>query len=67
MDVRQPGDPVKAAIAIVKVVLSGEAPLHFPLGKYVVKKQRDRAAALTREAEQWEGVASNTDFADFTH
>lgn len=62
MNGRQPGDPVKAAGAIVKRVLGGEAPLHLPLGKYAVKKLRDKAAALTREAEKWEAVASAADF-----
>lgn len=62
MNGRQPGDPAKAAAAIVKMVLDGEVPLHLPLGKYVVKKCRDKAAALTREAEKWEAVASSTDF-----
>lgn len=62
MDGRQPGDPAKAAEAIVKMVLDGEAPLHFPLGGYVVKKFRDKAAALTREAEKWEAVARATEF-----
>lgn len=62
MDGKQPGDPAKAAAAIVQMVLDGEAPLHFPLGKYVVKKLRDKAAALTREAEKWEAVASGTEF-----
>lgn len=62
MDGKQPGDPAKAAAAIVKMVLDGEAPLHFPLGKYVVKKLRDKAAALTREAEKWEAVAAATEF-----
>jgi NAD(P)-dependent dehydrogenase (short-subunit alcohol dehydrogenase family) len=62
MDGKQPGDPAKAAAAIVQMVLDGEAPLHFPLGKYVVKKLRDKAAALTREAEKGEAVASGTEF-----
>lgn len=59
---KQPGDPVRAAEAIVKMVLDGQAPLRLPLGKYVVKKMRDKAAALTREVEQWGEVAVNTDF-----
>ena len=59
---KQPGDPVRAAEAIVKMVLNGEAPLRLPLGKYVVKKMRDKAAALTREVEKWGEVAANTDF-----
>lgn len=62
MDGKQPGDPAKAAAAIVKMVLDGESPLHFPLGKYVVKKLRDKAAALTREAERWETVAAGTEY-----
>lgn len=62
MNGKQPGDPAKAAEAIVKMVLDGEATLHLPLGKYVVKKLRDKAAALTREADKWEAVASGTDF-----
>ncbi len=62
MNGKQPGDPAKAAEAIVRMVIEGEAPLHLPLGKYVVKKFRDKAAALTREAEKWEAVAVGTDF-----
>ena len=62
MNGKQPGDPARAASAIVETVLSGEAPLHFPLGKYVVKKLRDKAAALTREANKWEAVAASTEF-----
>lgn len=62
MNGKQPGDPAKAAAAIVKMVLDGEAPLRLPLGKYVVKKFRDKAEALTREAEKWEAVAAGTEF-----
>lgn len=62
MNGRQPGDPRRAAEAIVKMVLDGEAPPCLPLGKYVVKKLRARAEALTREAETWEPVASGADF-----
>ena len=49
MDGRQPGDPRRAAEAIVELVCNGEAPLRFPLGGYVVKKLRDKAAALNRD------------------
>ena len=50
------------AASALQMVLDGEAPLHFPLGKYVVKKLRDKAAALTREAEKWDAVAAATEF-----
>ena len=63
MNGKQPGDPARAAEAIVKMILDGDAPLHLPLGKYVIKKLRDKAAALTREAEKWESVAAAADYA----
>jgi len=59
---RQPGDPALAAGQIVRMVLNGEAPLHLPLGWHMVKKLRDKAAALTREADQL-AAASGTEFA----
>ena len=62
MNGKQPGDPARAAKAIVETVLNGEAPLRLPLGKYVVKKLRDKAAALTREADKWEALAASTEF-----
>ena len=60
---RQPGDPAKAAELIVQTVLSGDAPLRLPLGKYMIKKMRNKAVSLTREVEKWEVSASSTDFA----
>ena len=62
IDGRQPGDPGKAAELIVQTVLAGEAPLRLPLGKYMIKKMRAKAASLTREAEQWEAAANGTEF-----
>lgn len=64
MDGKQPGDPARAAAAIVAMVRNGEAPMRFPLGKYAVKKLRDKAAALTRDADKWEALAAGTDFPD---
>lgn len=61
MDGKQPGDPDLAAAAIVRMVHEGVAPLRMPLGKYAVKKLRDRSAALLREAERGEQVAGETD------
>ncbi len=61
MDGKQPGDPDLAAAAIVRMVQEGAAPLRMPLGKYAVKKLRDRAAALLGDAERGEQVAAETD------
>jgi len=60
---KQPGDPAKAADLIVESVLNGDNSLRLPLGKYMIKKMRDKAASLTREADKWDAAASRTDFA----
>lgn len=61
-DGRQPGDPGRAASLIVDTLLSGQAPLHLPLGGYILKKMADKAAALAREAAQWQDAAKACDF-----
>lgn len=63
MSGKQPGDPAKAAALIVRTVLSGDAPMRLPLGKYMIRKTRDKAAALNREADKWEAEAGGTEFA----
>ena len=62
LDGKQPGDPAKAAELIVQTILAGDAPLRLPLGKYMIKKMRDKSASLLRDAEKWDIAASNTDF-----
>jgi NAD(P)-dependent dehydrogenase (short-subunit alcohol dehydrogenase family) len=61
MDGRQPGDPQRAARAVVARILAGEAPARLPLGGYLVKKWRDQAALLLREAEQEQAWAVSAD------
>lgn len=61
MNGKQPGDPDLAAEAIVKMVHSGKAPSRMPLGKYVVKKTKDRLASLLREVEELESLAASCD------
>ena len=63
MNGKQPGDPAKAASLIVRTVLSGDAPMRLPLGKYMIRKTRDKAAFLNREADKWEAEAGSTEFA----
>jgi NAD(P)-dependent dehydrogenase (short-subunit alcohol dehydrogenase family) len=62
IDGKQPGDPARAAAAIVEMVRSGKAPFRMPLGRYMVKKLRDRGAELTRAADEGEAVAVSADF-----
>lgn len=63
MNGRQPGDPARAAEAILALVNSESPPLRLVLGRYAIKKTRDKAAALLRDAETSERLAGNLDFA----
>ncbi len=62
MDGKQTGDPVKAARLIADLVERGHSGLRVPLGRYAVKKLKDRAANLLREVEAIETEAAATDF-----
>ncbi len=62
IDGRQPGDPARAAAAIVNMVRSGNAPFRMPLGRYMVKKLRDRGAEFTQAALAGEAVAATAEF-----
>jgi NAD(P)-dependent dehydrogenase (short-subunit alcohol dehydrogenase family) len=59
---RQPGDPAKAAAAILAAVDAPSPPLRLVLGKYATDKARRRHTAGLRELEAWEGVGAAADF-----
>lgn len=63
MDGKQVGDPARAAKMIVDLVERGHTGMRVPLGKYAVKKVKDRAASVLREVEAIEAEAAGTDFA----
>ncbi|NMG07726.1 oxidoreductase [Brasilonema sp. UFV-L1] len=58
----QPGDPDKAAQALIQVVNSKNPPLRLVLGKYAYNKFRKKIKSLTAELDVWEQIAANTDF-----
>lgn len=62
MDGKQPGDPAKAAAAILAAVESPAPPLRLVLGKYANAKAARRAAELERERTAWESVGLPTDY-----
>jgi NAD(P)-dependent dehydrogenase (short-subunit alcohol dehydrogenase family) len=62
MDGKQVGDPTRAAKLIVDLVARGHTGMRVPLGKYAVKKVKDRAASVLREVEAVEAEAAGTDF-----
>jgi NAD(P)-dependent dehydrogenase (short-subunit alcohol dehydrogenase family) len=58
----QPGDPDKAAQVLIQAVNSNHPPLRLVLGKYAYKKFRQKLQSLTAELDEWEAIASSTDF-----
>jgi NAD(P)-dependent dehydrogenase (short-subunit alcohol dehydrogenase family) len=59
---KQPGDPVRAAQAIVKAVASPNPPHHLLLGNDAYEGATAKLAALSKEFKAWELVARGADF-----
>lgn len=59
---KQPGDPEKAANAIIQMVKSDNPPLRLVLGKYAYSKFRKKIESLNQELDGWAELAMNTDF-----
>ncbi len=59
---KQPGDPEKAAEAIIDAVESDTPPLRLVLGKYANDKLRKKLADAERERTAWEHVGLAVDF-----
>ena len=62
MDGKQPGDPVRAASRIVRMVGQGRAPLRLVLGKYALDKTRKMLVAREAELREWEPEGLETEF-----
>jgi short-subunit dehydrogenase len=62
MDGTQPGDPAKAAAAILRAVDADEAPLRLALGADAVEAIRAKHAQLAADLAAWEDVSRATDF-----
>ena len=59
---RQPGDPARAAAAIVKAVEAPEPPLRLLLGKAALAGARAKVAAMSKDFEAWAEVTEGADF-----
>ncbi|MET8322624.1 hypothetical protein [Micromonospora sp. NPDC005189] len=57
----QLGDPVRAATAIIEVVVSGRAPLHQLLGSGSYSPAKSRIDSLTFDVEAGRELAHTTD------
>lgn len=60
----QPGDPVKAANAIIDVVESEQPPLRLQLGRDTIAAVEAKIAHVQTELAQWRAVAESTDHDD---
>lgn len=59
---RQPGDPSKAARAILEVIASDEPPTHLLLGPDAVRYVRAALDELNAEITKWESLSASTNF-----
>jgi NAD(P)-dependent dehydrogenase (short-subunit alcohol dehydrogenase family) len=61
---RQPGDPKKAAEAIIAAVESADPPLHLLLGPDALRFVGEKLGALQAEILKWAPVSAATNFSD---
>jgi NAD(P)-dependent dehydrogenase (short-subunit alcohol dehydrogenase family) len=59
---KQPGDPERAAEAIVKAVESDNPPLRLLLGKAALKGARNKLEQLKKDFDTWEDTTTGADF-----
>jgi NAD(P)-dependent dehydrogenase (short-subunit alcohol dehydrogenase family) len=59
---KQPGDPARAADAIVKAVTSPTPPLHLLLGRFAYERFNVKLDLLKSEMETWRSTTLETDF-----
>jgi len=62
----QPGDPRKAARAILELAAMPEAPLRLPLGNDAMAVLRNGYQTSAEELERWAEITKSTDFDDLT-
>lgn len=61
---KQPGDPSKAAKAILLAVNSEHPPLRLLLGKVALDAVRDKLKTMEEEFSKWEQISLDTSFED---
>jgi NAD(P)-dependent dehydrogenase (short-subunit alcohol dehydrogenase family) len=62
LDGNQPGDPVRAARAIIEAVEADEPPRRLPLGQMAVDNIRTKLSAQLDELDQWSQLSASSDF-----
>jgi NAD(P)-dependent dehydrogenase (short-subunit alcohol dehydrogenase family) len=62
-DGAQPGDPAKAAAAILRVAMLDEPPLRLLLGSDAVRVAEEAEHARSESDKKWRQLSESTDFA----
>jgi NAD(P)-dependent dehydrogenase (short-subunit alcohol dehydrogenase family) len=61
---QQPGDPVRAAEAMIRITEVENPPRHLPLGPFAVEQAEKKMHAVLGEIEQWRELALATSYAE---
>jgi short-subunit dehydrogenase len=61
-DGKQPGDPVKAAEAMIQVVNTPNPPLRLLLGANALRRVREKLTAWQKDLAEWEPVTVGADY-----
>jgi hypothetical protein len=67
MDGKQPGDPRRAADAILRAIDANPPPLRLPLGRMAIDHIRSGLAAKGKELDAWAELAASADFPQHEH
>ena len=62
MDGKQPGDPERAAEAIIRAVEAQSPPLRLPLGRMAIEHVRTALRAELEELDAWAALGAGADF-----
>jgi NAD(P)-dependent dehydrogenase (short-subunit alcohol dehydrogenase family) len=62
VDGKQPSDPVKGALAIIKAVEAEQPPFRLPLGQAGVLRIREKLAQVEAELARWEALSNSVAF-----
>jgi NAD(P)-dependent dehydrogenase (short-subunit alcohol dehydrogenase family) len=62
MNGKQPGDPARAALAIIRAVEADRPPLRLPLGQMAIDHIRATLGSRLEELNAWAAVAAAADF-----
>jgi len=62
IDGKQPGDPDKAAEAILNIANTEKPPLYLYLGEYAYKSGNRKIKEMKRYLDDWEDIGLHTDF-----